>query len=771
MAFGLVLSLVDRFTSPIRNVSAGLTHFTSTVKQTAPAAAVATSKMVGITKATQAMAPSVDRAANSLARLGREARNSKSGKDALGPGKAATKDWGKIGGAVAKAGVKVAGVGAVMTAAGAQARGMASDFVAPFEDYEQSLALIRTVTPATFGSVQADIDQLRLASKAWAGEHTDSAVSFTRASYMMLSSGLDMKAAIAGTSTALTVSKATMGDASQTASALATLYSNLGNKAAEPTQEMGRLGDVLARTQQLFKFANLGQLTEGLKFGMPVAKQYGMSVEQLSSAIGTLNDVGIEGGMAGTTFGAVMRNMNKASKSLGFELARTADGGVDFAGTIAAMQKKFGDKLLLPKTQQALQDAFGDEGVKGVTLLMGKVARMEGALGDLNRATGTAAAAQRTMESTGAASWQRFRNAVDNAKISLAEGFAPTIESTAARLKELVDGFSAFAAAHPGLVSAAGKLMLYGTVVASILGPVVLAFGSVASAIGGVVKAISWLAGKGVFVKIAIAAKAAFAAVKAAVLAAIPAVRAFFMALVTNPITWIILGIATAVFLLIRYWDQIGPAVSRAAAWIWNALAPVRTWLSNLWRDVVNTFWAAINGIHAGLARVSPWLADLFLGIVSWLAELPGRMFASGAALFTSFLDGMKSTAGQVVAYVGEVLDAVRQWLPFSDAKVGPLSNLTASGQAFVSTWGEGVATGSAEVPAIMERFGRQLDVPGGQGVSAGGPGQATQVRLPSQQPSRQVVIHGLTINVQAADVAEAESFTGMIQGLAEGYG
>ena len=278
------------------------------------------------------------------------------------------KDWGRQ---TREAGNKTMAVGGIMTGVGVEMRHLAGDFMAPFDEFERSLSFVRTVAPGTFGSVAADMTALKKTAVDWSMAHTDSATDFVRANYMMISSGLDMRAAMAGTATAMTVAKATNGNAMEAASVLATVYSNMGNKTAEVTGEMSRLGDVMTRTQQLFKFANLGQLNEGLKYGVPVAKQYGMEMEQLSAVIGTLNDVGLEGGMAGTSLMASMRNINKAAKDLHFTIARTSSGGVDMIETIANIQKAYGDKMGLPKIQQAFQLAFGDEGVKGITLLMG----------------------------------------------------------------------------------------------------------------------------------------------------------------------------------------------------------------------------------------------------------------------------------------------------------------------------------------------------------------------------------------------------------------
>ena len=50
--------------------------------------------------------------------------------------------------------------------------------------------------------------------------------------------------------------------------------------------------------------------------------------------------------------------------------------------------------------------------------------------------------------------------------------------------------------------------------------------------------------------------------------------------------------------------------------------------------------------------------------------------------------------ASSVVDSVSGVFSAVREYLPFSDAHVGPLSQLTLSGARMMSTLAEGMTTG-----------------------------------------------------------------------------
>jgi TP901 family phage tail tape measure protein len=79
----------------------------------------------------------------------------------------------------------------------------------------------------------------------------------------------------------------------------------------------------------------------------------------------------------------------------------------------------------------------------------------------------------------------------------------------------------------------------------------------------------------------------------------------------------------------------------------------------------------------------------------AWRAKQTMGMDASqqGKKLVNTFDAGIKSQAKKPVSTVDRMLNWVRSWLPSSDAKRGPLSHLTASGRAVVTTLGAGIAS------------------------------------------------------------------------------
>ena len=75
-----------------------------------------------------------------------------------------------------------------------------------------------------------------------------------------------------------------------------------------------------------------------------------------------------------------------------------------------------------------------------------------------------------------------------------------------------------------------------------------------------------------------------------------------------------------------------------------------------------------------------------------WLAGID--LFESGARLLDTFKEGILSKVESLKQTFSDALAGLRNLLPFSDAKEGPLSTLTLSGARLMTTLGEGMNAG-----------------------------------------------------------------------------
>lgn len=95
--------------------------------------------------------------------------------------------------------------------------------------------------------------------------------------------------------------------------------------------------------------------------------------------------------------------------------------------------------------------------------------------------------------------------------------------------------------------------------------------------------------------------------------------------------------------------------------------------------------------------------------ISSWsriMSTLKGMdAFGAGKALMVALADGVKSGITNAVEAVKTAAGKVMEYFPFSDAKRGPLSNITASGAALMETFGKGMAASNIDLSHTVDHI------------------------------------------------------------------
>ena len=99
------------------------------------------------------------------------------------------------------------------------------------------------------------------------------------------------------------------------------------------------------------------------------------------------------------------------------------------------------------------------------------------------------------------------------------------------------------------------------------------------------------------------------------------------------------------------------------------------TAMSNIVQGISQKFTDARTAFSNGLNNIK----NAVSGAVTWF-------FESGKRIVSTFANGIKSAFSSAVEAVKGGLQKIRNLLPFSDAKEGPLSTLTLSGQRTMTT-------------------------------------------------------------------------------------
>lgn len=310
--------------------------------------------------------------------------------------------------------------------------------------------------------------------------------------------------------------------------------------------------------------------------------------------------------------------------------------------------------------------------------------------------------------------------------LALVDSLQPAIEMGAA----LVDRFGAVHTA-----AAALGVIIGGPLIVPLL-KMVVALGSVGMALGQVSVGLISLATK-------------------AIPLVVGGLKTLAVAAMAHPVVAIVAAIAAGAALLIANWDTVGPwfrdlwagltgyvseAWGKLTDWlgwdplavlrpVWDALAgyvgevmgAVKRLFTGDWTAIQDLFkWSPLGLLQQGFGAALDYLGSIDwreaaaagwealkavfrwspLGLLvqgfgratAWLGEQDWA--AHGRALLETLAGGIRSMASAPVDAVRGALSRLRNLLPFSDAREGPLSALTASGRAIPGTLAEGVEAG-----------------------------------------------------------------------------
>ena len=216
--------------------------------------------------------------------------------------------------------------------------------------------------------------------------------------------------------------------------------------------------------------------------------------------------------------------------------------------------------------------------------------------------------------------WEATTGTFTNLLAEIGATIAPQLKQLSAELGEITEKVKNWVKANPELTGTLMKIAVFLTAVVGITGALASAFSFLLFPIGRTALFLGSL-GK-------------------TIIGIIPNILAFSAALLTNPLTWIVAGIAAviaAIVLLVKNWD----VVKEAFATGWN-------WLCELF----NTGWENIKGFFASgiekiTATISSWdplglFYKVFAQVLGWFGvDLPNSFSAFGSKIMSALGDGI----------------------------------------------------------------------------------------------------------------------------------
>jgi len=336
--------------------------------------------------------------------------------------------------------------------------------------------------------------------------------------------------------------------------------------------------------------------------------------------------------------------------------------------------------------------------------------------------------------------WEAFTGTLQNVFAIVGSTLAPTLKKIADFLNDLADTIGNFLEKHKTLASIIGwsiggfalftvGIMATAGAIAAIMFPLkifIWTLGTLGPLMRGAGIAtgffrnhllhalpVIWEKIKALTILSAQMARMAFTGLISGLKSVILAVRALSIAFFTSPIGWFALGITALIgvgYLLWRHWDKVSKALSTIWSWLkstwekvsnalltaWNflkssrhwdkvskALSTIWSWLKSIWEKVSNALLTAWNFLKSSWQKVLEVfmyihpLGILFKALNKLVQYVFGLdLFTAGKKIVESLWKGIEAFAMKPVEAMKNIVQKIRNLLPFSPAKEGPLANL-----------------------------------------------------------------------------------------------
>mgnify|MGYP001325780447 FL=1 len=110
---------------------------------------------------------------------------------------------------------------------------------------------------------------------------------------------------------------------------------------------------------------------------------------------------------------------------------------------------------------------------------------------------------------------------------------------------------------------------------------------------------------------------------------------------------------------------------------VWNGIRSVVTSVVNAIRNVIRNIFNSLRGIVTGAMNgVKSAIRSGITGALNIITGMAGKFLQAGRNIVTSIANGIKGAIGKITGAIGSVASRIRNFLPFSPAKEGPLKDI-----------------------------------------------------------------------------------------------
>lgn len=648
----------------------------------------------------------------------------------------------------------LATVGSAMTAAGTQ---ITEAVLAPVEATFETRRALGELSSLGVKNLDALESAAKDFSDRWAGT---SKADFISAAYDIKSgiSSLSDEGVAEFTSLAALTAKATKSTAGEMTSLFATgygIYKNYYDNLSD--LEFGEIFSAgIAESVRAFKTSGSGMAQSIQTLGAS-ATTANVPLEEQLAILGMLQAT-MGGSEAGTKYKAFLRSAAKGGEALGLNFLDANNQLLSMPEILDILRGKFGETMDAAEKLE-LQQAFGDtEAVSLIDLMYSKTGDLQENILSLydamGQGTGVAQSMAEAIQETEPERFERLQQQVHNTAEAIGNTLLPTVND--------------LMGAGEQLLAKAGTWVENNQELVKVIMLVVLALGGFLT-VGGTLIAV--ISGVGLVVTRTISGfrilKSGLLLVKGALTPLISTVWSFTAALLANPVTWVVVGIVALIAVLVLLYNK--------CEWFRDGVNAVLEFLKEKLLAIPGVAAQIFQNIEAGvssrIAAVQGAVSNGIENVKGVITSAEAWFFESGKKVVSTFAQGISSAWNGAVDTVKSGLQKIRNMLPFSDAKEGPLSTLTLSGRRTMTTYAQGLSQAEdAPAQAAEESFQRTKNVlehtTGKKFSSAGGEDGSGSSNGEKTSSGRQVVIQKLVVQVDLKKIKDLGLISAIVKEL-----
>jgi len=579
-----------------------------------------------------------------------------------------------------RTGKKISGIGKTMTlSATTPILGLGTAAVVTATKFDDSMRKVQAITQASGD----DFDLLNDKAKKLGTSTSFSASEAADGMSFLGMAGWETTEILEGMDGVLNLAASGQMDLAKAADVTSNIMSGMGISASEA----GRVADVLAQASSSAN-VDVGMLGESMKYAGPIAKEFGLSLEETATIAAKMGDAGIQGSEAGTAMRSAFARLADPTAESAKWLDKLGISASDSEGNMKDMGIILGDLegafagLSEQERLQAASSIFGQEGMAGWMNVIGVGAgEFDNFTESLENSEGRAKEMADIMNGGLGGAIKSLKSLAEGVLITFGDDLESVVSSAVGFLKKLLGVFEGMSPEMRriiivvlGIVAAIGPLLI-------VVGMLMTTFAAVSAPVLGIVVGIIALIG------VLIWAYVKFETFRTVV----DTVFKF---------AWsIIKGFFSSVILMFTGFINIFMG-------IWNTLKALFT-LD--WKGA----WEGIVQIAKGIGQAFlGWLGSFaFGGIGRIFGKLGGKAIGWGKNMIGGFIRGIKAKIGAVKDAVKGVIGRIGGFLGFgSPTKEGEGRHIVDWGSNMVGGFLDGIKSAQGSVSKSVAEMAGQLN-------------------------------------------------------------